>query len=104
MGLFGGLLGWDAADERLPDSTRAIQDAGIAVRIEIVDVGDPHPNTYRLTLNNDHETHTLKAISTGGGYLYDLVNPGAPFIAVAIANGVVFLAAAVLRLKERKTT
>ena len=46
----------------------------------------------------------ILAISTGGGYLYDLVNPGAPFIAVAIANGVVFLAAAVLRLKERKTT
>ena len=30
MGLFGGLLGWDADDERLPDSARALADAGIA--------------------------------------------------------------------------
>src|ERR1041385_5112413 len=28
MGLFGGLLGWDAADERLPLSSAAIRDAG----------------------------------------------------------------------------
>jgi L-serine dehydratase len=52
MGLFGGLLGWDAADERLPDSPRAIRDAGVRVRIATVDAGDPHPNTYRLTLQS----------------------------------------------------
>ena len=28
MGLFGGLLGWDAADERLPGSPQALRDAG----------------------------------------------------------------------------
>jgi L-serine dehydratase len=27
MGLFGGLLGWEADDERLPDSARALADA-----------------------------------------------------------------------------
>lgn len=69
MGLFGGLLGWDADDERLPDSDRALRDSGIALCIETVDVGDPHPNTYRLTLSNDTETHTLRAISTGGGMI-----------------------------------
>ncbi|WP_394795486.1 L-serine ammonia-lyase, iron-sulfur-dependent, subunit alpha [Armatimonas sp.] len=69
MGLFGGLLGWDAADARLPDSDRALRDAGIALCIETIDVGDPHPNTYRLTLTNSHETHTLHAISTGGGMI-----------------------------------
>jgi hypothetical protein len=26
MGLFGGLLGWDADDERLPDSAQALAD------------------------------------------------------------------------------
>ena len=31
--------------------------------------GDPHPNTYRLTLKNDIETHTIIAISTGGGMI-----------------------------------
>ncbi len=69
MGLFGGLLGWEADDERLPDSARALADAGITLRIETVDVGDPHPNTYRLTLRNQRETHSLIAISTGGGMM-----------------------------------
>ena len=69
MGLFGGLLGWDADDERLPDSAAALQQAGIDLRIETVDVGDPHPNTYRLTLENGRERHSLIAISTGGGMM-----------------------------------
>ncbi len=37
MGLFGGLLGWDTADERLPDSPRAIRDIGMRVRIATAD-------------------------------------------------------------------
>jgi L-serine dehydratase len=69
MGLFGGLLGWDAADERLPDSPVALAAAGVHAQIEIVDVHDPHPNTYRLTLRNARESHSLIAISTGGGMM-----------------------------------
>ncbi len=69
MGLFGGLLGWDADDERLPESGKALEEAGIKLRIETVDVGDPHPNTYRLTLSNEREQHALIAISTGGGMM-----------------------------------
>ena len=41
LGLFGGLLGWDADDERLPNSARALEEAGIRLRIDTVDVGDP---------------------------------------------------------------
>lgn len=69
MGLFGGLMGWDAADERLPGSPTALRDAGVRIAIETVDAGDPHPNTYRLTLRGERETHTLRAISTGGGMM-----------------------------------
>ncbi|MFN0074926.1 MAG: L-serine ammonia-lyase, iron-sulfur-dependent, subunit alpha [Prosthecobacter sp.] len=69
MGLFGGLLGWEADDERLPDSAKALADAGVRLRIETVDVGDPHPNTYRLKLKNNREEHSLIAISTGGGMM-----------------------------------
>jgi L-serine dehydratase len=69
MGLFGGLLGWDADDERLPDSARALSEAGIRLRFETVDLGDPHPNTYRLTMKNVRETHSLVALSTGGGMI-----------------------------------
>jgi L-serine dehydratase len=69
MGLFGGLLGWDAADERLPGSMKTLADGGVRIRIETVDVGDPHPNTYRLTLTGSRGTMTIRAISTGGGMI-----------------------------------
>ena len=44
----------------------------------------------------------ILAISWGGGQLFDLVSPAAPFIAVAAANGLVFVAAIILRLSERQ--
>ena len=69
MGLCGGLLGWEADDPRLPESAAALQAAGTAVRIETVDVGDQHPNTYRLTLGRAGRAHSLRAISTGGGMI-----------------------------------
>jgi L-serine dehydratase len=69
MGLFGGLLGWEAFDDRLPDSEKAIKDAGIDVTIDIVDIGFPHPNTYKITLTGGGETRQVVAISTGGGMI-----------------------------------
>jgi L-serine dehydratase len=63
MGMFGGLLGWEADDERLPGSMQAFIAAGAQVRIETVDAGDPHPNTYRLTLRNAREQHTRSSRS-----------------------------------------
>lgn len=69
MGLFGGLLGWEATDERLPESHQAIAAQGITIRVEIGDLGFTHPNTYRLTLNNASDRHTLTAVSLGGGMI-----------------------------------
>ena len=69
MGLFGGLLGWDASDERLADSPKAIQEAGINVKIVITPIDADHPNTYKMTVTNSSETHTITAISTGGGII-----------------------------------
>ena len=69
MGLFGGLLGWDATDERLADAPRVIQEAGINVKIEIIPLETDHPNTYKMTIANSRETHTMTAISTGGGII-----------------------------------
>ncbi|WP_254513171.1 L-serine ammonia-lyase, iron-sulfur-dependent, subunit alpha [Anatilimnocola floriformis] len=69
MGLFGGLMGWEADDERLPDSPRLLEESGVRIRIETVDAGDEHPNTYRLTLRNKDGQHFLRAISTGGGMM-----------------------------------
>ena len=69
MGLFGGLLGWEATDERLPGSMQTLADSGVRIRIETIDAGDPHPNTYRLTLAGPQGSITLHAISTGGGMI-----------------------------------
>lgn len=52
-----------------PGSLRALRARGVQIRIETVDAGDPHPNTYRLTLRRGEEQHFLRAISTGGGMM-----------------------------------
>ena len=62
MGLLGGLLGWDAHDERLPDYQRHIREAGIAVTLGVVEIDAAHPNTYKLTLKNAQEARELTAI------------------------------------------
>jgi L-serine dehydratase len=78
MGLFGGLLGWEAHDERLIDATRAIHQAGIKTNIKIVDYGAKHPNTYRITLQSRNFTHQLLALSTGGGMVEIIEIDGVP--------------------------
>ncbi len=69
MGLCGGLLGWDAADDRLPESPQWLHEAGIRLDFAVVDSHDPHPNTYRLTLRGSRRAHSLAAVSTGGGMI-----------------------------------
>ena len=69
IGLFAGLLGWDADDERLPRSAAALAEAGVALEIRIATLHDPHPNTYRLALRRGGAEHRLVALSTGGGMI-----------------------------------
>ena len=69
MGLFGGLLGWEADDARIPESAAALRDAGVDLEIRYVDLRDPHPNTYRLTIYRGGVEHRLVALSTGGGMI-----------------------------------
>jgi L-serine dehydratase len=69
MGLFGGLLGWDATDARLVDSPRAIAEAGIGTEIRVTDFQAHHPNTYRITLKNRAGQHRMTALSLGGGMI-----------------------------------
>ncbi|MFZ9880996.1 MAG: L-serine ammonia-lyase, iron-sulfur-dependent, subunit alpha, partial [Phycisphaerales bacterium] len=69
IGLFAGILGWEADDERLPRSAAALADAGVALEIRIATLRDPHPNTYRLTLGRAGVEHRLVALSTGGGMI-----------------------------------
>ena len=78
MGLFGGFLGWDADDERLPRSDEFLNAEGVNVEISIFDIGADHPNTYRISLSNALESHRLTAISTGGGMIEVIDIDGAP--------------------------
>jgi L-serine dehydratase len=67
MGLFAGLLGWEADHERLVDSSKAIRENGTRLSFQIEDYGDSHPNLYRLTLKRAGNRHHLTAASEGGG-------------------------------------
>ncbi len=69
MGLFGGLLGWNADDERLKDYELHMQQAGIKVTIDIHPIGATHPNTYKITLKNKNKNHQVIGLSTGGGMI-----------------------------------
>lgn len=73
MGLFGGFLGWEAYDERLPSSEKYLAEAGIDYAIQIIELSEKHPNTYQITLSNNKEARRLTAISTGGGMI-EVVN------------------------------
>ncbi len=72
MGLFGGLLGWQADDDRLPDSAAWLKKSDIDLQFEYGDYGDSHPNTYRLKLKNETRELQVIAISTGGG-MFEIV-------------------------------
>lgn len=45
----------------------------------------------------------ILALSAGGGLLFDRLGPHAPIVAVSVANGMVLLIAAVIRLRERQS-
>lgn len=69
MGLFGGLLGWDTDDDRLPEFRAEVEKRGLDIDIKYVSYDAKHPNNYRLTLSNANETRRMNAISTGGGMI-----------------------------------
>lgn len=80
MGLFGGFLGWEAYDEKLPGYLQAVDEAGIKITIDIHPIGATHPNTYKITLKNDKETRSVIALSTGGGMIQVIEIDGAPVL------------------------
>ena len=67
MGLYGGLLGWQADDARMVDYKKHILESGIDIKINYISYGAKHPNNYRINISNQTISHTMSAISTGGG-------------------------------------
>jgi L-serine dehydratase len=59
MGLFGGFLGWEAFDERLPESENYLEAAGITVEIKICDFDANHPHLFAPTMcTSCHRLHS----------------------------------------------
>ena len=69
MGLYGGLLGWQAYDERMEKYREGIAEAGINITVNYLSYGAKHPNNYRIKIFNSETYHTIQAISTGGGMI-----------------------------------
>ncbi|NIM01420.1 MAG: serine dehydratase [Acidobacteria bacterium] len=69
LGLAGGLLGWEADDERLGNYEAELERGGIEVEVRYLDYGAGHPNTYRLELDDGERKRSLTAVSTGGGMI-----------------------------------
>lgn len=67
--IVAGLLGYDAADERIKDSLGFAKTKKMKVEFQKVDLGDEyHPNTVRLLVNGTSGVHfEITAISVGGG-------------------------------------
>ena len=69
MGLYGGLLGWQAYDERMENYREEIEKAGITITVNYLSYDAKHPNNYRIKIFNSKIYHTIQAISTGGGMI-----------------------------------
>ena len=69
MGLYSGLLSMTPDDPRLVDSPALLEAAGTEVTIDKPELGDAHPNTYRIQVERGVESHSVIALSTGGGMI-----------------------------------
>lgn len=69
MGLYGGLMGWQADDPRMVDYEQHLANSGIQVHVNYLNYGAVHPNQYRFNITNSNFSHSMTAISTGGGMM-----------------------------------
>ncbi len=78
--IIAGLLGYDAADERIKESFAIAKERGMKVKFQKVDLGeDYHPNTLRLLLAGASGTHfEITAVSVGGGNISIIEINGLP--------------------------
>lgn len=67
MGIAGGLLGFEADDERLLNTAPYLEKEGIDIRVEVVDSGRKEANLYLLDLKNEKRQIRVEAVSSGGG-------------------------------------
>lgn len=78
MGLLSGLLGFETVDEELLNYEKNFAASGIKLTVEYADLNYPHPNTYNIFLRNGRTSHSIIALSTGGGIIEVTEIDGAP--------------------------
>jgi L-serine dehydratase len=68
MGIDGGLLGLDIADDRMKNTEKVAEERGISIHYEINSFPTKHANTVRLNLESVHRKNIqVVAASLGGG-------------------------------------
>lgn len=67
LALAAGLLLFYPDDPRIPEAISCAQEAGLRLEFATKDLGDVHPNTVRITLENAQEQLSLTGSSLGGG-------------------------------------
>ncbi len=67
LALVAGLLGFYPDDARIPEAFELAEGAGLEFTFEERDLGDVHPNTVRVTLENAEDSVSVTGSSLGGG-------------------------------------
>lgn len=68
VALVGGLLDFDTFDERIPESLNISKDKGMSVEFIEEDAITEHPNTVKISIQDDeNQPFELVGISIGGG-------------------------------------
>ncbi len=67
LALAAGALGMAPDDPRIKEALDLADAAGLELVFEAVELGDVHPNTVRITMENDGERHEVLGSSIGGG-------------------------------------
>jgi L-serine dehydratase len=70
MGLISGLLGLSILDPGIVRYKDLAEERRLNIKFEITDIENPHPNTYKISIENrEQEGFTFIAVSTGGGMI-----------------------------------
>ncbi len=69
LALAAGLLGFFPDDPRIPQALDLAKAQGLQLEFSSKDLGDVHPNSVRISLQNAQETLSMTGSSLGGGLI-----------------------------------
>ncbi len=69
MGLISGLLGLSIVDPSIVRYNELAKERGLDIKFMVTDFEAPHPNTYKIQVENEDQELRFLAVSTGGGMI-----------------------------------